>query len=370
MTPSPPERRADIWTGAIALWIGLIVIGVIIARFTPGATANEAPRYIAYFDDSGGVAKNDSVSWVGRRVGRIVSTGVVQREGRTQARIEFEIYRSKLREDGVPADAVLKVRPAGPVGRPSLVIAIDANVAPGQQPVYLKAGDDWPTTVDPTNPDPLRTMREDIRRFDANVDQFNAVMADEELFDGLRRFAGTARTFLEVEGANVLAGFNAGRKALLEITEAGPGLDETTGALRANEKSISKGLGEFAAVAKDIDRALARAMGGVQDARARLGSARSGMASVVQATDRKTVGGFFAWLRELSSSWAASMDRARFDPSMAGKLPPRRIWRGFFNGGAGPLDLPDRIEGDKKEPPPQRYKPPPREPFSSKLSSE
>ncbi len=360
MSDQRRERRSNIVAGILVLCLVVAVAcWLILRQQAASAAAAYGKRYVAYFDDSGRLAKGDVVSMAGRRVGRVISTGIVERQGRLQARVEFEITRGWIYDQGVPVDSVLRVRAGGMVSRPGLVIRT------GDSDQRLSVGGDWPRAESLSNPDPLARYRDEIRAFDQGVDQFNAVVGNRQLFEDIKNYAREIRGQIEVEGGRLLEGLAAARRIARDIFNDPDSIQSAVEAVKAERDSITDGVRETKDLAARLDAGLSGAQDEVRALRRDLAGVNAVAGGTADGLESPGVRGFFVWVRRYVASWTAANERARFDPKQFGKLPPFRIWRRFFNSGGSPLEAADKVEGEAKEPPPAKYKPPPREPFEN-----
>ena len=89
---------------AVVTLLAFGVLAATIANVQLGAKA----RYTAIFTDATGLQKGDDVRIAGVRVGEVKSIGLLTRDGRSEARVGFEVLKSSTLTQGT--DAVIRYR--------------------------------------------------------------------------------------------------------------------------------------------------------------------------------------------------------------------------------------------------------------------
>lgn len=323
----PALRRWNIVTGVAAL----ALVAVLFLWWAVGAAlvpkGPEMNLYVAYFDDVGGLRAGDRVRIKGRSAGFVRDVRVVQHEGRTRARVEFEIAPGTgsqwLKE--LPADSELRVQVPRLRGSPQL------NISPGDSQTMIPVGGELKKTVSASANDQLAQFKAELAKFDEYVDQVIAILDGpmiEKVINGLNELN---RRAIELDGML--------QKGVEQAVQIAAKLQEATDLMSDLRRDLD---GRWAQVRENVDSAGANAaegdkgLGEIADQVARLGQSVadfersiSGLAESLQSREVADAG---RQLRRISAQTRASMDRSRADPKTFGDMPTWRFLRKYYHG--------------------------------------
>lgn len=325
------DRKLNLISGGIVL--GLVV--AVVAWFGGGWLLKPAPepgrRFVAMFDEAGGIKAGDAVRIEGRRAGIVTDVQLVHDDGRMRVRVEFEIRpgtSSKwLNTAQIPADARIEVAEAGMFGRPQL------NIREGQSKTkFIEEGGEWTNTRGASTEDPVVQFRENVESFDKMLDQLDEFLAPGGDMDGIKSAVADLR--VRVEDAS-----NRTTQAMANAPEA----DRQLVLLKEDLEALGRRLAEADAGIAENLKALSQGGKSAEDAAAKMDEQ---LAEVLASTDRlrtavadsgelltaKQAEGLGTELRRFAARLRMSMEIAKADPSQAGDLPNWRLSRRYFNG--------------------------------------
>ena len=335
------DRRLNFWLGTGALVVAILVALWVALKPVLNQPAEPPQRYVAYFENAGGLEIGDVVRIKGRRAGRVVGTEVVRRDDKVMIRVEFEIAPGSgsqwLKQGGIPADSVIRVRQPAILGRPTLTIEL------GDDSEIIAVGGEWLQAKGVSGDDQFSALKAKLNEFDAAIDKYVAYVKPEFIADiklrivQLRLNIDKARDAVESAVANAPALVQRvdelGRALsdlLAQVRKAAPGLGE-------NVKAVEVRLREAPQQAEDAGKAITD----LREMVSRLDE------SLAELNGRSEAGDFSKAVREFrrfSAQLRAGAVRAEYQPKQAGDLPPWRIARPYFNGGAGALEAANTAE--------------------------
>lgn len=369
-------RKPNLITGWIA--IGLVA-GVALffgIRQALKPPPGQAKRYIAYFEQSGGIEVDDAVRIKGRLAGRVTDVQIVQHEGKAQVRVEFEISPGGssewLKTQEIPADSRISVSVPTLRGRPTLVVRIGSD--PDN---FIAAGGEWTNAQGAASKDMYTTLVENFERLDRAVAEYGAFFDDEAAVASLKEQTRQIRETLQQVDGNL----ELDTAALAGIAEAldqlRNGLDEATRSMRSQHEVRGGVLGSGLAAlvpggpdfAGSVQQNLRRMNASVASANAGLdnfaeamhgnpeqGQAPGGLvgsvlkfeSTLAQSNDQLQsagLGKLAKQLRRMSAELRASSEAGAGDPSKFGANLPWRKFRRYYNGDS---PLPGGVEGSKE----------------------
>lgn len=325
----PAMRRWNMVTGigVMALLAALGVWWAITVALRP--KPQDMQTYVAYFEDVGGLRAGDRVRIKGRSAGFVRDVRVVQHEGRTRARVEFEIAPGSgsqwMNEFGLPTDTELRVQVPRLRGSPQL------NISPGDSKTMIAVGGEVKKTISASGTDQLAQFKAELAKFNEYVDQALAILDGpmiEKVINGLNELN---RRALELD--RML------EQGIAQATQLAGKLQEATELMSDLRKDLD---GRWAQVRETVDNAGSNAeegdkkLGELADQVARLAQSVadfersiSGLADSLQSSEVADAG---RQLRRLSAQTRASMDRSRADPKTFGDMPSWRFLRKYYHG--------------------------------------
>ncbi len=325
------ERRLNLLSGGILL----ALILALVAWFAFGVLFKPEPapgrRFVAMFDEAGGIKAGDAVRIEGRRAGIVTGVQLVHDDGRMRVRVEFEIRpgtSSKwLATAQIPADARIEVAEAGMFGRPQL------NIREGQSKTkFIEEGGEWTNAKGASTEDPVVQFRKGLEAFDKMLDQLHEFLAPGGGMDDIKAAVADLRATVQDASARTtetMAGApEADRKLALlkeDLDALGRQLAEADASIAENLKALAEGGKSAEAAAASMDEELADVL--VATNRLRTAIADSG-----ELLTAKQAEGLGTELRRFAARLRMSMEIAKGDPSRAGDLPNWRLSRRFFNG--------------------------------------
>lgn len=325
------DRKLNLLSGGIVL--GLIV--GLVAWFGGGLLLKKAPepgrRFVAMFDEAGGIKAGDAVRIEGRRAGIVTDVQLVHDEGRMRVRVEFEIRpgtSSKwLASAQIPADARIEVAEAGMFGRPQL------NIREGQSKTkFIEEGGEWTNTRGASTDDPVVQFREGMESFDKMLDQLHEFLAPGGPMEGIKSAVADLRGSVEDTSTRIteaMAGApEADRQLALlkeDLNALGRQLAEADAGIAENLKSLSEG-------GKNAEEAAAKMDEQLADVLASTGRLRTAIEDSGELLTAKQAEGLGTELRRFAARLRMSMEIAKADPAQAGDLPNWRLSRRYFNG--------------------------------------
>lgn len=330
----------------LVLGSGLVVLtvagGAYLALQPTVTAATEPPqRYVAYFDNAGGIEPGDIVRIKGRRAGKVVSTQVVRRDDRVMIRVEFEIAPGSgsqwLKQGGLPADSAIRVRTPSLLGRPTLSIEI------GDSSDVIELGGEWRKAYSASQDDQFSQWLAKLREFDRAIDRYMGYVRPEQIAEvkvqvaRIRAMLESARRSVEgaVEFAPIL------RQRIQELGRAVESMlsqvRESSTGLTAQVEAVSDGL------AKAPDQ-MANASSAVRDMGELLSRVNRGLDQLRGQITRGETTKAVLGMRKFSAQVRAGAVGGEYNPKNAGDMPPWRISRRYFNGGDGALEAADTAD--------------------------
>ncbi len=335
------DRRLNFWLG-----IGAVVLASLAALWMALKPALNQPaeppqRYVAYFENAGGLDIGDVVRIKGRRAGKVVGTEVVRRNDKVMIRVEFEIAPGSgsqwLKQGGIPADSVIRVRQPAILGRPTLSIEL------GDDSEIIAVGGEWREAKGVSGDDQFSALKARLNEFDAAIDKYMAYVKPEFMADIKLRIVQLRLNIDKVRSAVENAVARApelvqkvdelGRAIsdlLAQVRKAAPGLGE-------NLKAIEERLREAPQQAQDANNAIA-------DFRERVSRLEKSIAELSVQSETGDFGKAVREFRRFSAQLRAGAVRAESQPKQAGSLPAWRFARPYFNGGAGAFEAANTAE--------------------------
>lgn len=332
-------RHLAMGIGAVAL----IAIGGLYVALRPMITAEpEAPqRYVAYFENAGGLEPGDVVRIKGRRAGRVVGADVVQRDGKVMVRVEFEIAPGSgsqwLKQGGIPSDSVLSVRKPALLGRPSLSIDL------GDADKIIEVGGEWSKTRSASSQDQFESWLSQLRDFDQKIEQYLGYVKPEQIAEVKLRIA-QLRLDIERIRTNVDA-------AVAQAPELVRRIDELAARLVEIRKQFSEGTKNIPAQVESMNTKLSPVAAQLDEAeksfvslREQIGRFDESLRDMVERGEQGEFSKAMRDFRKLSAQLRAGAVRAEYNPKQAGDMPPWRLSRRYFNGGTSTLESAETAE--------------------------
>jgi ABC-type transporter Mla subunit MlaD len=340
------ERKLNLITGAIAGAVILVVVVLFISILIPESKRPASGRkYVAFFDDAGGIEAGDAVRIKGRRAGIVTAVEIVIRDNKPVNRVEFLIAPGTgskwLEEERIATDSRIEVTVARMFRRPQLVIT------PGDEPGEIPEGGEWTNTKG-------RDSDSDVVKIKAMIEQVSDAVA------GLN-------AFLDEPGGmqKVLDSIAEIRRSLEEVDERATSmLGDTSGSSEQLGKVHEqlKALGDdFAASRESIGKSvssLVDAGANADNTVASINKELSRLAASVEEFEKSSNDNRAQFekagldqlgleLRKFAARLRASMAVARADPAQFGDMPNWRKSRRYFNGDHPlPGGDPDAGKGD------------------------
>lgn len=348
---SPRGRNLAVGLGAVLLLVAFMVYMSVKPML---AASEEAPqRYVAYFENAGGLDVGDVVRIKGRRAGKVVATEVVKRDGKVMIRVEFEIAPGSgsqwLKEGGIPSDSTIRVRQASIVGRPTL------NINFGEQDTLIKPGDEWKHAEGLSGEDRFESWLREIRKFDAGIDSFMRYVKPEMIAEIKLRIAELRLNIDRVRDA-VSRGVEAAPDVVRRIDDLSRAVATLNAQMRENAPQISKNLETLNAQLKDAPEFMLSAKDNIAKLAKNLGEIGGALKENSDRAKNGELDKVLDEFRKFAAQLRGGAVRAEYNPKQAGDMPPWRIARRYFNGGKSALEAADIAEkggsSDYRELPP------------------
>lgn len=330
----------------LVLGAGLVVLavagGAYLALQPTVAAGTELPqRYVAYFDNAGGIEPGDIVRIKGRRAGKVVSTQVVRRDDRVMIRVEFEIAPGSgsqwLKQGGLPADSAIRVRTPSLLGRPTLSIEI------GESSEVIELGGEWRKAYSASQDDQFSQWLAKLREFDRAIDRYMGYVRPEQIAE------------VKVQVARIRAMLDSARRSVEGAVEYAPNLRQRIQELgRAVESMLAQVRESSAGVTTQVEalsdglakapEQMASASSAVRDLGELLSRVNRGLDQLRGQIARGETTKALLGMRKFSAQVRAGAVRGEYNPKNAGDMPPWRISRRYFNGGDGALEAADTAD--------------------------
>lgn len=343
MSQAARDRGLNFWLGAGTLVLVALAALYLALRPVLNAPAEPARKFVAYFENAGGINVNDVVRIKGRRAGRVSEVSVVRREGKTLVRVEFEIAPGSgsqwLKDGAIPADSVVQVKVPAVLGRPSLSVEIGSDGSS-----LIQEGGEWTRARGVSGQDQFQKLHEQLTSFDAVLDQLVGAISDKELIDNLKAQVGSIRKGLESAEANIAAGFAQSGDYDKQLEEASKALSQLNSDLKARTSEISERLGRIKDQTQNAPQAIADVSEKLSELRGQVEKFSTSIESSASLSEGSELGKVFAEFRRMAATLRASSDRGAANPKEFGNMPPWRLARPYFNGGKTALEAADKAE--------------------------
>jgi ABC-type transporter Mla subunit MlaD len=330
----------------LALGIGallLTVLGVVYFSVKPILNAPDEPpqRFVAYFENAGGIDMGDVVRIKGRRAGRVVGTEVVHRDGKVMIRVEFEIAPGSgsqwLKEGGIPSDSVIRVRQASIIGRPSLSITYGENEQP------IAQGGEWKNAEGVSGEDRFESWLREIRKFDAAIDKYMGYVKPE-LIAEIKLGIAQLRLNIDKVRASVERGFEAAPEIVRGIDELSRAVARLNDEMRTNAPQISKNLESLNNQLKDAPEFTRKAQESIGKLSKDIAEISDTLAENATRAENGDLDKVLLEFRKFTAQLRGGAVRAEYNPKQAGDMPPWRLARPYFNGGKNALEAAEIAE--------------------------
>lgn len=351
------DRRLNLWLGAA--FLAALACGGLYLAIKPMVAAPPEParRFVAYFDDAGGISKGDVVRIKGRRAGSVLDATVVRRDGRSVVRVEFEIAPGSgstwLRDGAIAADSEIRIRPAGMLGRPSISITIGNDTSK-----LIREGEEWKRAKGVSGVDQFTQWSEELRKIEAGIDQFIALVSDREMIDNLKAQVAELRQALAQAQERVEAGMAQSADFEARLEEMRLALAELNQELEAQGPQLSNNISRLHEQLAETPKALEDASENIEKIHSQVLEFGKSLESSTAGGNTDELSSVLRSFRRLSATLRASCERAAVDPKQAGDMPPWRLSRRFFNGGETVLEPADRAEAASPAKQPKIVEPP------------
>lgn len=351
----------------LALGIGAIALTALVAVYFSvkpmlNAPAEPAQRFVAYFENAGGIEAGDVVRIKGRRAGRVIASEVVHRDGKVMIRVEFEIAPGSgsqwLKEGGIPEDSEVRVRQASIVGRPSLHI----NYGDGDK--LIPEGGEWKNAEGLSGEDRFEGWLRELRRFDAAIDKYMGYVKPEMIAEIK---LGIAELRLSID--NMRAAVERGVAAAPEIVAGIDKLSRAVAQLNADmhdrAPELSKNLESLNTQLKEAPKFAVSAQESISKLRTDIAGLSDSLDENAQRAENGELDKVLREFRRFTAQLRGGALRAEFNPKQAGDMPPWRLSRPYFNGEKSALEAADIAEkggssGYKELPPAPKPRPKPK----------
>ncbi len=340
------ERKLNLITGVIAGAIIVVVVVFLIGILIPESKRPESGRkYVAFFEDAGGIEPGDAVRIKGRRAGIVTAVEIVIRDDKPMNRVEFLIAPGTgskwLEDERIATDSRIEVTVPRMFRRPQLVIT------PGDDPGEIAEGGEWTNTKG-------RDSDGDVVKVKAMIDQVSEAVAGFNFFlddpSGMKNvqdsIAQIRRNLQEVDTRT---------KSVLENTAgSGDQLDKVHEQLQALNERFAESRESIDTSLASLDDAGTNADKTVESINKELSRLTASIQEFEKAShdnraQLETAGldKLGVELRKFAARLRASMEVARADPAQFGDMPNWRKSRRYFNGEHPlPGGDPDADKGD------------------------
>ncbi|MCA8913986.1 MAG: MCE family protein [Planctomycetes bacterium] len=326
------DSKINLITGVVVLVIALAIGVYVVIKALPSSDVQPGVKYVAYFENSGGIQEGDSVRIQGRRAGKVTAVGVVVHEGRAVTRVEFEIAPGSgsqwLKDAAIPGDSTISVKTPAFMGRPQLLISIGSN---DDDPIA--EGGEWKNTRSASGQDQLSQWHEDIVRAQTEIEGLLSYLDDTEKFERLKDQLGDIADALEKADQQIADTTGRAAEAGDMLDEATKGIDDVRKQISAQSEPATDGLNQIADNTSQLSTELDRVDENLSKALAEVERMKEGTDNMASSADQMKLDKLGIELRKMVARLRSSMERAKYDPSQAGDMPNWRRTRPYFNGG-------------------------------------
>ncbi len=335
------ERARNLSFGIGAIVLAALIAGYLAIKPVLSAPAEPSQRFVAYFENAGGIDTGDVVRIKGRRAGRVVGTEVVHRDGKVMIRVEFEIAPGSgsqwLKEGGIPSDSVIRVRQAAIIGRPSLSITY------GENDKLIPEGGEWPHAEGLSGEDRFESWLREIRKFDAAIDKYMGYVKPEMIAE-IKLGIAELRLNIDKVRASVERGFEAAPEIVRGIDELSRAVARLNDEMRANAPQISKNLESLNTQLKAAPEFTQKAQESIGKLSKDIAEVSETLAENAQRAEDGDLDKVLLEFRKFTAQLRGGAVRAEYNPKQAGDMPPWRLARPYFNGGKSALEAADIAE--------------------------
>ncbi|MBX3473240.1 MAG: MCE family protein [Planctomycetes bacterium] len=324
-----PMRALNLVTGTLALVAVLGVTGWLVLRKVFAPAPETVQVYVAYFDDAGGIRAGDRVRLKGRTAGRVLDVRIVQRDGRTQARVEFQIAPGEgsqwLNDQNLPMDTEVRIQ------RPRLMGGTQLAISPGSSRQEIPDGGEVRKVVNDRGTDQLTEWKQQLQDFNREADQVLRFAEGDLLLrivKGVAEVNRRAQEFLSM----LDRGFANAAAIEQKLVESSAQMEEVRVDIRRAMESMP---GQVKAADDQVTRladAVGNAAARLADLGEAVGRAGQGVSSLVQSTGSPGTADAGRGLRRFSAQLRESMRVGVLDPKQAGDMPTWRKLRKYYHG--------------------------------------
>lgn len=315
---------------------GLILIGLVIALgawFGVRKMLQPAPEqehtYVAYFENAGGIRAGDRVRLKGRSAGRVTDVRIVQREGRTLARVEFVIAPGEgsqwLNERNLSIDTEVRVQ------RPRLMGSTQLSISPGSDERTVASGGELTRVVNDKGTDQLLEFKQQLVEFNQYLDQAMKYLDSPLVEKAMRGLAELNRRAVEMEEFL--------ERGMASAPDLMVWLDDSRRRLEELRRQVKSGVDNLPGQIAEADRQVNELSDGMQRLANRLATLSDDLAQADTAVLelRKASGGDAAndagrGFRRMAAQVRESMALSVLNPAKFGDMPSWRKLRKHYHG--------------------------------------